>query len=390
MNNKIPIILGVDSTEVGYVSELNNEFEYITSSIDSPYIYYIPIFNVHYFNDNTRIGFKNIHEDIKNDIREGRCFIVMYPGDEGYFGAFKNDSLDIVHAWIKESNFPKNSVHFICMNLIIDKVAIKNNLSIVGYPTVHNSETFLISPHTNQLPVELESEFKLFLNYNKTIRDYRIYLLIKILEKKLLENAIISFGEHIDKDIMNNKYDNFSEFNVNKSDVDKISDITPIYINNLNISPISAYEISNILGQEVCVDDYKNTFLSLVSETLVCKDTIYLSEKIFKPILMGHPFMLIASPNSLSKLKELGYKTFDKWWDESYDECEEYNDRIDLILNEIEKLKNKSNEELFEIRKEMYGVLKYNQDHYFKRIKEKNPINDIVKGIYKKLLDENK
>jgi hypothetical protein len=97
----------------------------------------------------------------------------------------------------------------------------------------------------------------------------------------------------------------------------------------------------------------------------VGSNTIYFSEKTFKPIVAKHPFILLSSPGSLKKLKDLGYKTFDKWWDESYDDAEDYIDRVDMVLKILKELNKKPLSELEVIKKEMKDILDYNLKHYF-------------------------
>ena len=82
--------------------------------------------------------------------------------------------------------------------------------------------------------------------------------------------------------------------------------------------------------------------------------------------MVGHPFVLYGNRWSLRYLKAVGYKTFNKWIDESYDEENESSKRSEMIADEINKFANKSIDELREIRKEMQEVLDHNKDHYNK------------------------
>ena len=54
--------------------------------------------------------------------------------------------------------------------------------------------------------------------------------------------------------------------------------------------------------------DVRSTFISLVTESLTDRNTLFFSEKIWKPIMVGHPFLLLGSKHSLKYLKNLGYK----------------------------------------------------------------------------------
>lgn len=100
-------------------------------------------------------------------------------------------------------------------------------------------------------------------------------------------------------------------------------------------------------------DFYRNSYFSIVSETnyytyLGFEPARFVSEKTFKPIAECHPFLLLNPPYSLRLLRELGYKTFSPYIDESYDD--EINDvlRMNMIIKEVERLSNLSDDEVNE------------------------------------------
>ena len=138
----------------------------------------------------------------------------------------------------------------------------------------------------------------------------------------------------------------------------------------------------------------KKSFCYVITENSVAyqdtTDNLYLDSLIeYKPNLFTHitekvtrgigtmmPFILIGQPYSLKILKENGFKTFDKWWDESYDLEEDFYFKfkkikkiiLDISTWDIEKQKSTYNEMLptlyhnfkrhDELRKTMYD--KYN------------------------------
>ena len=99
-----------------------------------------------------------------------------------------------------------------------------------------------------------------------------------------------------------------------------------------------------------------------------CKDyndyELDMTDKCTKAIVMANPFILHAQPGALSYLKDCGFKTFYKWWDESYDNDKDHNSRKNKLYNLYQKLSNTSHQELTEMLYEMYDVLEYNRDHY--------------------------
>lgn len=117
-------------------------------------------------------------------------------------------------------------------------------------------------------------------------------------------------------------------------------------------------------AQEVNIDFHQSTFLNIVTETLYNKEIMFLSEKIFKPMYMLQPFVVIGNPNTLKELKQLGYKTFSKWWDESYDEEEDLVQRILKIEKVLNKLSKLSFKELHKITQEMEETLIHNYNRF--------------------------
>lgn len=90
-------------------------------------------------------------------------------------------------------------------------------------------------------------------------------------------------------------------------------------------------------------DLYINTWVSLVTEASYYQkeNTLFVSEKTYKPIICLQPFIVVGSKGTLRKIKELGYKTFHPYIDESYDD---YNDtqRFQKIIDSLVDIKNKT------------------------------------------------
>jgi hypothetical protein len=63
----------------------------------------------------------------------------------------------------------------------------------------------------------------------------------------------------------------------------------------------------------------------------------FLTEKTFKAMAWGMPFMFVGNQHGLQRIRDLGFKTFPEWFDESYDELENYNLRIQAMFDAYEK-----------------------------------------------------
>jgi len=94
---------------------------------------------------------------------------------------------------------------------------------------------------------------------------------------------------------------------------------------------------STLYQRYVNPDWYSNTYFSIVSETKSTNDMPWPTEKSFKPIAYYHPYMIAGQKGCLQYLRNLGFETFDNMFDESYDLLENYNDRINLIAQNVKE-----------------------------------------------------
>lgn len=108
------------------------------------------------------------------------------------------------------------------------------------------------------------------------------------------------------------------------------------------------------------LDSYKECFCAVVNETRFAQPFGNFSEKTLDAIMSRLPFVLVAPPKTLESLKNLGIKTFDKWWDESYDCEEDHTVRLSKIFDVIESIGQKSLSDLNTIYSEMSEILDQN------------------------------
>jgi hypothetical protein len=107
----------------------------------------------------------------------------------------------------------------------------------------------------------------------------------------------------------------------------------------------------------------KHSFVNLVTETRFCSPMPNIGEKTLKPIAAFRPFIIMAAPKTLKLVKQLGFKTFDCWWDESYDEILNHHERFEAIYNLTLYILNKDKKELSELLQDMSEVLHHNYNN---------------------------
>ena len=108
-------------------------------------------------------------------------------------------------------------------------------------------------------------------------------------------------------------------------------------------------------------DQYVDTYFSLVTETVFDYPYSFRTEKIWKPIAVGHPFIVASNCGYYRDLHNLGFQTFGHVIDESFDLIENHRDRLDRIVAVVQDL---CQQDLASFLDACYNVCKYNQQHY--------------------------
>ena len=135
------------------------------------------------------------------------------------------------------------------------------------------------------------------------------------------------------------------------------------------------YDTPNLhenLASALCGEAHSKTFVNIVTESQENPMCVFFSEKTFKPMFCCQPFIIWGTPNSLKKLKEYGFKTFDKWWDESYDDELDFTKRFEKIIDIMEEISEWSLEKCFQISQEMEEILIHNFNNM---INDKDVVN---------------
>lgn len=133
-------------------------------------------------------------------------------------------------------------------------------------------------------------------------------------------------------------------------------------LNDYKEDSFCTYTDSSILQFQVpsVFEYYDKAAVAVVNET--CFYSMYqnYSEKTIDCILTGTPFVLAAPPGTLSLLHNHGFKTFNDYWNESYDTICDHEERLLAIKKTIYNIGKKSNEELEEMLVDMQNIRLYN------------------------------
>ena len=112
---------------------------------------------------------------------------------------------------------------------------------------------------------------------------------------------------------------------------------------------------------------YNQSVCSIVSETSCENDFHYITEKTCKPLMAEHVFVILSGKGFLKNLRNLGFRTFNDHFDETYDDCEYLTERVKRILVTLKSIQQMDYRKLYEDTKEIREhnrKLFFNPDFY--------------------------
>jgi hypothetical protein len=124
--------------------------------------------------------------------------------------------------------------------------------------------------------------------------------------------------------------------------------------------------------KENLIHYYDRSYFSIVSESRFDESTdfkgSFYTEKIIRAMLYEHPFILQSVPHALEHLKIAGYKTFDKFWDEDYDNITDHTERVFRITEIVKDIC--LNKDLEKMAQEWIDIVIHNKNHVLTRVEE--------------------
>lgn len=208
-----------------------------------------------------------------------------------------------------------------------------------------------------------------YITFNRLVsndRSYRCYFVSKLAEELLLEHGQVSFGLATEQASWQEEIADVNTKLSTKA-IDHIKlhlPSTPLIIDN-----------EKVLGSASADIPRSNYYLKIdslwhvVTETVFYYDKLHLTEKIFKPIVMKQPFMLLGAVGNLAYLKSYGFKTFDGIIDESYDTIIDNDQRTEAVVAQIAWYCALSVEEKRSVIEAIAPIVEYNFHHFYGEFK---------------------
>lgn len=211
---------------------------------------------------------------------------------------------------------------------------------------------------------------KVFICYNNLIskyRSYRLHLVSNLISQDLIQHGSVSMQLSDADGTWRQEIEDPDSHLSNPARV-------KIFKTLRNVTEplvIDTDRPHGALSADVQLDQLTSALWHVVTETVYYLPKLHLTEKVFKPIVARRPFLLAAAPGNLAYLKSYGFRTFDRWVDESYDTEPDHYIRIEKITAELARLCALGPTRLKQMHQEMQEVLEFNFNHFygdFKRI----------------------
>jgi hypothetical protein len=223
---------------------------------------------------------------------------------------------------------------------------------------------------TALVPPERRKIAKKYITFNRitgNARTYRSFLIAELAKHNLLEHGHVSYSDTcpVHGAYKENILDAVSQYNISNdyaNDTIKILDTInfPLRIDSGESIPNGSQTIGPI-------SELMESFLHVVTETCFWNERTHLTEKIFKPIVARQPFVLLGCANNLQYLRSYGFKTFDSWWDESYDKIQDPILRLQAVVKIVNDICSMNESELEAMLRGMKYVLDYNYELFYSK-----------------------
>jgi hypothetical protein len=302
--------------------------------------------------------FSVLNKEYLTDLQEGRAIFLIDQSHEGY----QTEWLwEFIHVECKTHNINPTAIVYVTGNQDATEI----------YNQWHKKECS-VQEKIKVIPVAIFDKFIMdraaYLDYNFNFKDLLDYKHKNFKAIKLFD--CLNRGTY-----RTHRIENY--LHLVKEGLDSQGYITMPGLNSFSVAGYDDQTLSKAISQlplvlpqnfieegsvfnRILKDLYMHTWVSLVTEASYYEkeNTLFVSEKTYKPMICLQPFIVVGSKGTLAKIRELGYKTFHPYIDESYDD-EEDSQRFKKIIDALVKIN--SIEDKVSWYQELQPILEHNR-----------------------------
>jgi len=245
----------------------------------------------------------------------------------------------------------------------------RQQMNIISFPISQDSIATYFDAYKPQVPeynVDKVPE-KLFLSWNRRFRYHRISIALGLHKLNLLDKSYVSMGitdpENINVTI-ESKYNSYytNDIGISLDDIHAFKNKLPLVLDGETDTTKMCQDFLDLNRPY-----YQNSLVSIVTETNYDAREVTLTEKSFKPSKEKHPFIVVGAPKTLQAFRDMGFKTFNEFWDENYDNMTDPKQRMNAIFDVFKYIGSWNKEQIVDFRKKVKPILDHNYEILKKR-----------------------
>ena len=334
-------------------------------------------FTTYFYNDCGLLEYGYTPNHIKHLVRLHKGYFLIDASAEAWV---ENSHLTAMHSYFEFHKIPMCKVIYLtgCMNANtlydnwLQAKGITNpnqKMKLISFPISQDALAIYFNVYKPQIP-EYNTERvpeKLFLSWNRRFRDHRIALALGLNKLGLVDRSYMSMGKTDPENVnitIQNMYNPYylGDLNVTNDDLNNFVNKLPLVLDGETNTVKMCQDFDDANRQY-----YQNSLVSIVTETNFNANEVTLTEKSFKPSKEKHPFIIVGAMGAVQAFRDMGFKTFNEFWDENYDNIPDPKQRMNAIFNVLKYIGSWNNDQIIDFRRKVKHVLDHNYEILKKR-----------------------
>jgi hypothetical protein len=202
-----------------------------------------------------------------------------------------------------------------------------------------------------------------FLFLNGRLRPHRKYLIDRLRNLGLLDKALwTNLGSQVEMAFTSElKTEKFEQIRLLPAEYE-IDRARPNLALDTTTGGFVKHKLFNNTWGDAIINPraYTDSYFSVVTETIFDYPCTFRTEKIWKPMIMAHPFVAVANAGYYRDLHKAGFRTFGHLIDESFDLVLDATERLEAVIMVISDIVKTGAAGFLAATED---VCKYNQQH---------------------------
>lgn len=315
------------------------------------------------------------HWFFKKDFDEDIEILIWYPG-EGFEIRKKDEPINRMFDLVR-SKFPNIKIRFVFGNFVKSK-NIPDNVNYKCFKNYFWFDTIDKIQKPPTLDRNKSSQYT-FITLNRRYRESRYMAFHDLKSSGMLENARYTnlldnrtLLEENARNVIKNGNSYFLEVSAIEEDLEFVKRIQTVdYYEDLYSHACVSWGVNPVTKINIRLPDIdlnNCSYLEVVNETVFdSTSNLFITEKTFRAIAVGHIFLVCGQPGLLAHLKREGFQTFDDLFDESYDRIQSFSQRWAIIKKNLQMWLNMSKSAKRDYYLKSFDKLVHNQNLLYSR-----------------------